>query len=179
MDIGPVQLIVFAFDKPKLEGGVAVELNRLKDQGAIRVVDALVVRKTAEGEIQKLQATDLGLEEAERFGAVLGGLLGLGAAGAPGMTRGAEIGSERVGEQGGHIIDGDAWDVLEDIPNDTAAALLLIEHRWAIPLRDAIRYEGGTALGDLWLHPRDLIAAGIIAADTAEALEWLGQEVRA
>jgi hypothetical protein len=39
--------------------------------------------------------------------------------------------------------DEDAWDVLEDIPNDSAAALLLIEHHWAVPLRDAIARAGG------------------------------------
>ena len=34
--------------------------------------------------------------------------------------------------------DGQAWDVLAEIPDDSAAALLLIEHHWAVPLRDAI-----------------------------------------
>ena len=30
----------------------------------------------------------------------------------------------------------EVWDVLEEIPNDSAAALILIEHQWAVPLRD-------------------------------------------
>ena len=38
--------------------------------------------------------------------------------------------------------DEQAWDVLEDIPNDSAAALILIEHHWAVPLRDAIARAG-------------------------------------
>ena len=38
----------------------------------------------------------------------------------------------------------EGWDVLEDIPNDSAAALILIEHHWAVPLRDAIMRAGGS-----------------------------------
>jgi hypothetical protein len=35
--------------------------------------------------------------------------------------------------------DEQAWDVLADIPNDSAAALLLIEHHWAVPHGDGRR----------------------------------------
>ena len=38
--------------------------------------------------------------------------------------------------------DEEAWDVVEEIPNDSAAALLLLEHHWAVPLRDAIATRG-------------------------------------
>jgi hypothetical protein len=38
-----------------------------------------------------------------------------------------------------HIFsDEQAWDVLEEIPNDSVAAIILLEHHWAVPLRDAI-----------------------------------------
>jgi hypothetical protein len=35
------------------------------------------------------------------------------------------------------------WDVIEEIPNDSAAALLLLERHWAVLLRDAIASAGG------------------------------------
>jgi hypothetical protein len=41
-----------------------------------------------------------------------------------------------------------------------SAAVALIEHRWAIPLRDAIRRAGGVTTADAWVHPEDLVAAG-------------------
>jgi hypothetical protein len=44
--------------------------------------------------------------------------------------------------------DDKAWDVLEEIPNDSAAGLLLIEHHWAVPLRDAIASVGGFRISD-------------------------------
>jgi hypothetical protein len=43
--------------------------------------------------------------------------------------------------------DADAWDVLTESPDDSAAALL-IEHHWAVPLRDAIGRAGGFHLAD-------------------------------
>jgi uncharacterized membrane protein len=166
INIGPVQLIVYGFDRPKFGGGIAAELKRLKEQDLIRVIDALVVHKDATGDVRKIQITDLEPEEADGFGALIGGLVGLGAGGEAGIEPGAEAGMEAISERGGHIFDPDeTWDVVEDIPSDSAAALLLLEHRWAIPLRDAILAEGGVAIGDVWLHPRDLVAAGLLAAE--------------
>lgn len=170
-EIGPVQLIVYGFDRPRFGGGIAAELNRLRENGTIRVLDALVVHKNAEGTVRTLQVTDLTPEQAGAFGSILGGLIGLGAEGEEGVRAGALAGAEAVEERGGHIFNPEEWDVLEDIPNDSAAALLLVEHRWAIGFRDAIIAEGGVAIGDIWVHPSDLIAAGVIAADVATEME--------
>jgi hypothetical protein len=51
-------------------------------------------------------------------------------------------------------------DLGEMIPPETSAAVVLFEHRWAIPLRDAILRAGGRALGDQWIKIDDLIALG-------------------
>ena len=58
--------------------------------------------------------------------------------------------------------------MLEDIPNDSAAALLLIEHHWAVPLRDAIVRTGGFGTSDGFIHPVDLVAIGIVTREEAE-----------
>jgi uncharacterized membrane protein len=171
-DMGPVQLLVFGFDRPKFGGGIAAELNRLRERDYVRVIDALVVHKNAEGEVRTMQVTDLGIEDAERLGAIVGALVGAGAAGEEGIAPGAQAGIDAVSEHGGHVLgDEQTWDVLSDIPNDSAAALVLLEHRWAIPLRNAILEEGGVAIGDIWLHPRDLIAVGLMAASEASGEE--------
>ena len=54
------------------------------------------------------------------------------------------------------------------IPNGSAAAVALLEHRWATALRDTIR-DAGFHLADAWVHPADLIAVGLIAAEEAAA----------
>ena len=56
---------------------------------------------------------------------------------------------------------GELWSLDEAIPNDSAAAVALIEHRWAIGTRDAIRAAGGVPVADEWIHPADLAAAGL------------------
>ena len=50
------------------------------------------------------------------------------------------------------IPEEDAWYVADAIPNGTAAAIILLEHLWAIPLRNAIVDAGGIALADEWIH---------------------------
>ena len=46
--------------------------------------------------------------------------------------------------------------------------MALLEHRWAIPLRDGIRDAGGFQLADAWIHPADLVGIGLVAAEEAE-----------
>jgi hypothetical protein len=70
-------------------------------------------------------------------------LIGLGIDGEEGKEIGAEVGAEQAAEEGVKVFsDEQAWDVLGDIPNDSAAALLLLEHHWAVPLRDAFTHAG-------------------------------------
>ena len=67
----------------------------------------------------------------------------------------------------------EGWDVLDDIPNDSAAALVLIEHHWAVPLRDAIVRAGGFRISDGFISPLDLVEIGLATADEAKELHDL------
>jgi hypothetical protein len=49
-----------------------------------------------------------------------------------------------------------------------SAGIAVLEHRWAIPLREAVTAAGGVALADEWLHPEDLVALGLEAAAAGE-----------
>src|SRR5689334_15070052 len=88
------------------------------------------------------------------------------------MEAGAVAGAEAVAEAGGVQVfsDEEAWDVLEEIPNDSAAALILLEHHWAIPLRDAIARAGGFRVSDGFISPLDLIEIGLMSREEAEEL---------
>jgi uncharacterized membrane protein len=169
MAIGPVQLLVLGFDKPDFQGEIREELNRLRDSDVVRVIDALAVRKDADGNVETLHESQLSDDELTEFGAMVGGLLGLGAAGEEGLAKGAELGAEEVAEREG-LFDQDAWDVLEEIPADTAALLIMLEHRWAIPLRDAITRAGGFRLASEFISPLDLIELGLVGAEEAKML---------
>ena len=164
MPIGPVQLLVVSFEKPDFSGEILAELRRLRDSDVIRLVDALVVQKSMDGSLDALQWSDLSIEEAEGFGATVGALLGLGLAGEEGLEAGALAGAEAGAD--GHIIDeSQVWDVADTIEPGSAAAIALIEHVWALPLRDAIVRAGGVPVSDSWVHPLDLVEIGLLAAE--------------
>ena len=170
MAIGPVQLIVLGFDGPEFRGEILAELDRLKENDIARVIDGLAVYKDADGEVTVLKRTDLSEEEATEFGATVGALIGIGVAGEEGAEVGAELGAERTRDGVNLFNAEDALDVIEQIPPDSAAAIILLEHRWAIPLRDSVVRAHGLPIADTFIHPLDLVAVGLIAAEEAEAL---------
>ena len=178
MAIGPVQLIVLGFEHPEFHGEIIAELERLKEKDTVRVIDALAVHKDADGEIEVVHLSNLTKDEAIELGSTVGALVGLGIEGEEGMHAGAEAGAEAGADGISVFSDEEAWDVIEEIPNDSAAALLLIEHHWAVPLRDAIARAGGHRISDGFISPLDLVEIGLVSredADKLHALETTGQ----
>jgi uncharacterized membrane protein len=178
MAIGPVQLLVLGFEKPDFHGEIIEELERLRDSDTVRVIDALAVHKDHQGEIEVRHLSNLTRDEAIEVGSKVAALIGLGIEGEEGMEAGAELGAEAVAEHGLEVFSEETeWDVIEDIPNDSAAALLLIEHHWAVPLRDAIFRAGGFRVSEGFIGPLDLVAIGLATAEEAKELQE--QEKRA
>lgn len=166
MAIGPVQMLVLGFDDPNFDGSILAELERLRELELIRLIDMMAVQKDDEGNLIALQMSDLTEDDRIELGAIVGALIGAGAAGEEGMEEGAILGAEAALEGDGHLIDeGEVWYIADAIPNGTAAAIALIEHRWAIPLRDTIAGAGGRVLADEWIHAKDLIAIGVETAN--------------
>jgi uncharacterized membrane protein len=171
MAIGPVQLIVLGFEHPNFHGEVIAELERLHENGMVRVIDSLAVYKDADGDLEVEHLSNLTQEEAIELGSKIGALIGLGIDGEEGMEAGAVAGGEEAAEEGINVFGGaEEWDVLEDIPNDSAAALILLEHHWAVPLRDAIARANGFRISDGFISPLDLVAIGLMTAEEAKDL---------
>lgn len=135
MSGGPVQLLVVGLDRPDSSGQVLAEFARLRDSDAVRIVDVLVVYKDADGAIERSDDPE---------GAVVAALIGLGSDDAAALPAEEEL-----------------WSLDDVIPNDSAAVIALVEHRWAIGVRDGIRAVGGVPVADAWVHPADLVAAGL------------------
>ena len=174
MAIGPVQLIVLGFSHPDFHGEIIEELERLHDNGTVRVIDALAVYKDADGNLEAEHLSNLTEEEAVEVGSKIGALIGLGFEGEEGAAAGAAAGAQEAEAEGINIFGGvEEWDVLEDIPNDSAAALILLEHHWAVPLRDAIARAGGFRLADGFISPLDLVQVGLMSAGEAKELHDL------
>jgi uncharacterized membrane protein len=158
MALGPVQILVVGFGADADFRGEALdELRLLREQDIVRVIDLLVVQKSEDGTVQKLEIADH--EELAELGALAGGLIGVGAAGEEGAGAGAEAGAE-LGDKDELYDDAEVWYIADAIPPGMTAAIAILEHRWAIPLRNAIMRAGGVALTDRWLHPQDLLAVG-------------------
>src|SRR4051812_13480452 len=170
MAIGPVQLIVLGFPHPDFHGEIINELERLRESDTVRVIDALAVYKDPDGEIEAMHLSNLSMDEAVELGSKVGALIGLGFDGEEGAEAGAEAGARAAADGIAPFPEDEAWDVLEDIPNGTAAALVLLEHHWAVGLRDAVARAGGYRVSDGFISPLDLIALGMVTAEEAAEL---------
>ena len=175
MAIGPVQLIVLGFRNPDFHGEIIAELERLRASDTIRVIDSLAVYKDADGEIEVEHLSNLSESEAIELGTKIGALIGLGIEGEEGAETGAIAGAEEVAAHGGVNVftEEEGWDILEDIPNNSAAALVLLEHHWAVPLRDAVFRAGGFRISDGFISPLDLVEIGLMEADEAKMMHDL------
>src|SRR6184192_857249 len=168
LTLGPVQMLVVGFEGDHFTGEIREELSRLRENEIARLIDLLLVKKNKDGEIEVLQTSDLDQDEAEEFGAIVGALVGFGAGGEEEAERGAIAGAAEL--EDGHVFDDDAvWYLADAIPDGTAAAVALLEHRWAIPLRDKIGREIGVTLSDAWVHAADLVAIGLVGAAAKDA----------
>ena len=168
MSFGPIQIFTFGFpDTSGFEGRIAEELIKLSDAGTIRIIDALAV--VADGdEAEILRVSDLDQAQREELGMEIGALMGLGMAGLEGMIEGAEAGAEIVEEGGLGIVEAIGEDFIDNLPDGAAALLLIIEHTWAIPLRNAVADAGGLLLGNKWIGAQDLVELGIALGIVAE-----------
>jgi uncharacterized membrane protein len=173
--IGPIQLIVVAFEHPEIKGEIARELDLLRERGDIRVVDAMAVRKNEDGSVDRLKFSDYTPDEKVELGAIIGGLVGLGAGGEEGAEVGALTGAILVADEYEYGVDTEGLDsIAEDLPPGGAALYLMIEHRWALGLKRAIRGMGGILVAQDFLSPEALIGVGRALMAAVEAEEAKG-----
>jgi len=125
-------VLVVNFDETNFSGAVEAELRRLEAAGTLRVVDILVVAKTREGEIEVVRSQ-------------------------------TEIAQALIGDGPGEDreLTEDEWVVADAVQPGGAAAIVILEHKWAIPLREAIEGAGGHDVVTEWTTPEALREAGI------------------
>jgi len=164
-----MQLIVIGFGHASLPLDFMSQLRRLRDEGVVRLVDAVFVSKNNHGDSNAIKVTDLDAEETLLLGTIAGALFGFGAGGEDGVNRGAEIGMN-LAEDGLFGLSSDDIDEIADrIPRGTAATIILLEHLWAIDLKEAIQNADGAVIAQGWVTPTTLISVGERMADEAGA----------
>jgi uncharacterized membrane protein len=161
VEFGPLQLFVIGFTDPQLDGSILEALEDASNAGLIRVVDLLGVYKDEEGNVLAAQMSELTEDEAISYGAWVGALIGLGAGGEVGAEMGAIVGAVSAVDEYEYGLDEEALaTIADDIPAGGAGLMLVVEHKWMIPVRDAMRAQGGILIAQDFLNPESLIAFG-------------------
>jgi fructosamine-3-kinase len=134
--LAPIDYTVVGFpaDKADFSGAMAAELKKLTESGTVRVLDLVMVTKSADGTVEAAELREQDENELGELRSVEAELSLLLAA--------DEI--ERVGA---------------DLDPGCTAAVLVWENTWAAPFAAAIRHSGGELLSTGRIPIQALIAA--------------------
>jgi uncharacterized protein DUF6325 len=131
MVLGPLEYLVVGFENYRFTGQILAELRAAQEKGIIRVVDLCVVQKDNQGSVTERELSELSGEEAMELSPFAGNIIGL-------------------------LAEEDIQQLAADLPNDSAAGLLLFEHTWAIGLKEAIKDAGAVAVTGGFVSPEAL-----------------------
>lgn len=141
--MGPLEYVVIRFDGNQFTGQILPELAAVRNQNIIRLIDLLFVSKDSAGRLEVKEISDLNVEEARPYAALVNDIQNL-------------LTNEDV-EQAAH-----------DLPNNSSAAIVLFEHTWASRLKDAIRKANGSVVEEGWVPEEELGAFGAEAQPTLQ-----------
>ena len=135
--MGPVEYLVVEFPGNKFKGEIVPALKELTDNGTIRVIDLVFVRRDEDGSATWIELSDLPIEDAAPF-------------------------DDLDGEFGGLLNEEDILMMADLIQPNSSAAVMVFENVWATRLRDAIVGAGGRLVDNARI-PAALVDAAIAA----------------
>jgi uncharacterized membrane protein len=113
VEVGPVEYVVIEFPGDRFDASIARAIARLVDDGVVRILDLVLVRKDEAGAVRTFEYDEL----AE--------LTALG------------------GDAEGMLSEGDVADLAEDLAPGSAALFITWEDLWAVDLGRAVLGAGG------------------------------------
>lgn len=116
--LGPIDYVVISFPGNKFKGNIIPELEKVIDNGSIRIVDLIFVMKDKKGDVSVLEVEDMPPEIAGKLEGIKADLRGL-------------------------LAEADIKEVSELVDNNSSAALLVFENVWAVGLKAALVEAGG------------------------------------
>jgi uncharacterized membrane protein len=174
VEFGPIQLIAIGFPEVKyLKGELLKEILSLSEKKIIRIVGLLAIVKDAKGKIASVQITELSDDDRIKLGAGIGALIGFGAAGEEGAIAGANAGAEAMYYKEFGLSKKQIKDIAKEMPNETAAGFLLIEHLWAKKFKEIALKQHGVLLANGFITLDSLVAMGARLAEGAKTAEKL------
>jgi len=170
VEFGPIQLIAIGFPEVKyLKGELLKEIFSLSEKKIIRVVGLLAIVKDEKGKIASVQITELSDEDRIKLGAGIGALIGYGAAGEKGAEAGANAGAEAMYYKEFGLSKEQISKIAKDMPKETAAGFLLVEHLWAKKFKEIAMKQHGVLLANGFITMDSLVALGANLAEGAKA----------
>ena len=137
MTLGPLEYTVIGFDGNRFDGTIADEISRVVDTGTNSLIDVVIITKDVDGDVVIVEFDNLDDPRFAGFAPLIEGLKGL-------------------------LTQEDLEFIANDLPQDSAALVLLFEHRWAVRIKDAVAAAGG------FLVSRETIAPEILKIVNAE-----------
>jgi len=139
VSLGPIEVIVLAFPGNKFTGEIRPRILEVVERGIVTIVDALFITKTADGAVGYVELEEISEDpELESLQSELSAQLDL-------------ISAEDVDE------------FAADLDPGSSALVLVFEHTWMKPVRDAVRASGGVLLADIHV-PADVVEAALADA---------------
>lgn len=122
MPLAAIEILTLAFPGNRFNGNILPELSRLVEDETISIVDGLFVTVDAEGEPSFIELDDL--DESEETASLV----------------------DLVARFDELISEDDVVQLASGLEPNSSAAILVFEHTWMKPLRDAVVGSGGILL---------------------------------
>ena len=124
---GPIDYILVGFEGNKFDGSIMGALTDALDKGVIGLVALSVITKDSEGNTHTLDVASDNPDLATFM--------------------------NRLQSTENLVTQEDVLEVADLIENNTSCGLLVVEHLWAIPLKEAIVKANGVLIADGRIHP--------------------------
>jgi uncharacterized membrane protein len=158
----PVEIIVAAFQDPNGASAALAELKQAKKQGLIKIEDAAVLVKDADGKLRIKETADMGGGKGAVIGGVVGGVIGL-LAGPVGWVAlgGAVIGGLVAKMHDGGFSDARLKQIGESLKPGSSAIIAVIDHTWVAEVERQMQKAGAdTVTASLSADIAKQLAAG-------------------
>jgi uncharacterized membrane protein len=147
-NVVPLDVAVVAFPGNEFKGDIAPELQRLEEEGLIRIIDLVFIIKDENGEFAMVEINDLPDDPFDQFVPLTGGLTSM-------------------------LTEEDIANLAEQVPPDNSALLILWQNIWTERLRRAVKNANGVLLAHQRI-PAEVLNE--VMAEIAAAEEWPASE---
>lgn len=145
MVLGPIEIVVIGFESGSFTGEIVAELEKLVEANTINIIDGLVVRKDSEEDTTFVELDQIDNDaDVAKVAALMDKVDSL-------------------------ISDEDVEILADSLPVGGAAGILVFEHTWVKPLRDAIVNVGGELIDTIRVP-------GMVVQEVLDAIEALENE---